>query len=58
MFEQLVFALDDRLYQEFKKAVQTGYWGSGAALSTKQKQICQQVILMRESAATTPAYVH
>lgn len=58
MFEKLVFSLDDMLYQEFKKAIQTGYWGNGVSISHQQKKICQEVIILRENAATTSTHLH
>lgn len=46
-FETLVQKLPGEFLQVFQLAVQQGHWPNGRKLTTRQRRVCMQAILLR-----------
>jgi uncharacterized protein YeaC (DUF1315 family) len=57
-FNIIASNLSEELYQEFKYALKSGNWRNGLLMSERQRNTCQQVILLREIQMTLPVNIH
>lgn len=46
-FEQVAVNLPLQVIEEFKRALQLGYWSNGLQLTAKQRRICEKVLLIK-----------
>lgn len=58
LFHIIASNLSEELYQEFKYALEIGNWRNGLLISDRQRDTCQQVILLREMQLTLPENIH
>lgn len=49
-FRQLVDQLTPEVYENMKRAVETGRWPDGRAVSAEQREICIQAVITWEAA--------
>lgn len=48
-FEQLIQSMDADVYQRLRTAVELGKWPSGEALTSEQKELSMQAVIIYES---------
>lgn len=48
-FRRLVDQLTPEVYQNMKRAVETGRWPDGRAVSAEQREICMQAVITWEA---------
>ncbi len=47
-FANVVLALPEVIFDEFKTALQRGVWSNGMPLTPRQKSICREALLLRK----------
>ncbi len=52
MFEKVAAQLPIEICREFRLALESGYWGSGLALTEEQKRTCQQALFFHDNNAS------
>ncbi|MFV1871884.1 MAG: YeaC family protein [Oleiphilus sp.] len=55
-FEDAAQQISPEIYQRFKEALELGKWPDGRAVTTKQKEICLQAIIVYETAQGIPEH--
>ena len=53
-FEDVVKRLDPEIYQRFKVAIELGKWPDGRTLTSEQKELCLQAVMLYESERQVP----
>ena len=53
-FEDVVKKLDPEIYQRFKVAIELGKWPDGRVLTSEQKKLCLQAVMLFESEHQVP----
>jgi len=46
MFEQVALSLPQEIYDEFRRALMTGKWSNGQALTAAHKKTCMETLFL------------
>lgn len=49
MFEQIAASLPSEIYEEFRRALNSGRWRNGNVVTDKQRLTCQRALFFHET---------
>ena len=54
MFEEVITHLPNRILTEFRWALSKGHWRNGTLLTTRQRETCEEALLVRTKILPNP----